>query len=129
MKNKTVNAPPRFLASGLQYSALDLARARKRELDSKLFSYNATTGTLTSEASTLGDFLSGLDRYSLGVVIKSHKTGMCETFKFSEYLMVAYAESLPVFADSCAVSRLAVDMVEVSKLRTVVDLWVTAETA
>lgn len=42
-------------------------------------------------------------------------------------LMTAYAESLPVFGDSRAVSRLAVDMVEVSKLRTVIDLWVTAE--
>ena len=42
-------------------------------------------------------------------------------------LMVAYAESLPVFADSDTVARLAVDMVEVSKLRTVIDLWVTAE--
>ena len=43
--------------------------------------------------------------------------------------MTAYAESLPVFADSNTVSRLAVDMVEVSKLRTVIDLWVTAEEA
>lgn len=44
-------------------------------------------------------------------------------------LMVAYAESLPVFGDSTAVSRLAADMVEVSRLRTVIDLWVTAEEA
>jgi hypothetical protein len=44
-------------------------------------------------------------------------------------LMIAYAESLPVFADSKVVSRLAVDMVEVSKLRTVIDLWVEAEAA
>jgi len=44
-------------------------------------------------------------------------------------LMVAYAESLPVFADSSTVSRLAVDMVEVSRLRTVVDLWVATESA
>ena len=42
-------------------------------------------------------------------------------------LMIAYAESLPVFGDSTVVSRLAVDMVEVSKLRTVIDLWVEAE--
>jgi len=42
-------------------------------------------------------------------------------------LMIAYAESLPVFGDSSVVSRLAADMVEVSKLRTVIDLWVTAE--
>ncbi|MEO8359821.1 MAG: hypothetical protein ABI672_07310 [Vicinamibacteria bacterium] len=42
-------------------------------------------------------------------------------------LMVAYAESLPVFADASVVSRLAVDMVEVSKLRTVIDLWVESE--
>jgi len=42
-------------------------------------------------------------------------------------LMVAYAESLPVFGDSNTVSRLAVDMVEVSRLRTVIDLWATAE--
>jgi hypothetical protein len=42
-------------------------------------------------------------------------------------LMVAYAESLPVFADASVVSRLAVDMVGVSRLRTVIDLWVTAE--
>ena len=42
-------------------------------------------------------------------------------------LMIAYAESLPVFGDSSTVSRLAVDMVEVSRLRTVIDLWVTAE--
>ncbi len=42
-------------------------------------------------------------------------------------LMIAYAESLPVFGDSNVVSRLAVDMVEVSKLRTVIDLWVEAE--
>lgn len=42
-------------------------------------------------------------------------------------LMTAYAESLPVFGDSTTVSRLAADMVEVSKLRTVIDLWVTAE--
>ena len=44
-------------------------------------------------------------------------------------LMVAYAESLPVFADSKVVSRLAVDMVAVSKLRTVIDLWVETEAA
>jgi len=44
-------------------------------------------------------------------------------------LMVAYAESLPVFGDSTVVSRLAADMVEVSRLRTVIDLWVTAEEA
>jgi len=44
-------------------------------------------------------------------------------------LMVAYAESLPVFGDAHAVSRLAADMVEVSKLRTVIDLWVEAEAA
>ena len=44
-------------------------------------------------------------------------------------LMTAYAESLPVFGESRTVSRLAVDMVEVSKLRTVIDLWVTAEEA
>jgi hypothetical protein len=42
-------------------------------------------------------------------------------------LMVAFAESLPVFGDAEVVSRLAVDMVEVSRLRTVIDLWVTAE--
>jgi hypothetical protein len=44
-------------------------------------------------------------------------------------LMIAYAESLPVFGDSSVVSRLAADMVEVSKLRTVIDLWVEAEAA
>ena len=44
-------------------------------------------------------------------------------------LMIAYAESLPVFADASVVSRLAVDMVEVSKLRTVIDLWVEAESS
>ncbi len=42
-------------------------------------------------------------------------------------LMVAYAESLPVFGDASVVSRLAVDMVEVSKLRTVIDLWASSE--
>lgn len=44
-------------------------------------------------------------------------------------LMIAYAESLPIFGHSNTVSRLAVDMVEVSKLRTVIDLWVVAEGA
>ena len=44
-------------------------------------------------------------------------------------LMIAYAESLPAFGDSTVVSRLAADMVEVSRLRTVIDLWVTAEEA
>jgi hypothetical protein len=44
-------------------------------------------------------------------------------------LMIAYAESLPIFGDSKAVSRLATDMVEVSRLRTVIDLWVVAEEA
>lgn len=44
-------------------------------------------------------------------------------------LMIAYAESLPIFADASVVSRLAVDMVEVSKLRTVIDLWLEAETS
>jgi hypothetical protein len=44
-------------------------------------------------------------------------------------LMVAYAESLPVFGDSHAVSRLAVDMVAVSRLRTVIDLWAESEGA
>lgn len=42
-------------------------------------------------------------------------------------LMIAYAESLPVFGDSTVVSRLAADMVQVSRLRTVIDLWVTGE--
>jgi hypothetical protein len=44
-------------------------------------------------------------------------------------LMIAYAESLPVFADASVVARLAVLMVEVSKLRTVIDLWVEAESS
>ncbi len=44
-------------------------------------------------------------------------------------LMIAYAESLPTFADSNTVSRLAAHMVEISKLRTVIDLWVVAEGA
>lgn len=44
-------------------------------------------------------------------------------------LMIGYAESLPVFGDSKVVSRLAIDMVEVSRLRTVVDLWVETEAA
>ncbi len=44
-------------------------------------------------------------------------------------LMIAYAESLPVFGDATVVARLAVDMVEVSKLRTVIDLWVESEAA
>jgi hypothetical protein len=44
-------------------------------------------------------------------------------------LMVAYAETLPAFRDARTVSRLAVDMVEVSKLRTVIDLWVEGEAA
>lgn len=44
-------------------------------------------------------------------------------------LMIAHAESLPVFSDAVAVSRLAADMVEVSRLRTVIDLWVEAEAA
>ena len=44
-------------------------------------------------------------------------------------LMVAYAESLPLIGDASLVSRLAVDMVEVSKLRTIVDLWAEAEAA
>ncbi len=44
-------------------------------------------------------------------------------------LMIAYAESLPVYGDSKVVSRLAVDMVEVSRLRTVIDLWTVAEGA
>ncbi|MBK5257668.1 MAG: hypothetical protein JJE39_16715, partial [Vicinamibacteria bacterium] len=42
-------------------------------------------------------------------------------------LMMAYGESLPVYGDSKVVSLLAIDMVEVSKLRTVIDLWVEAE--
>jgi len=44
-------------------------------------------------------------------------------------LMIAYAESLPVFGDSKVVSRLAIDMVDVSRLRTVIDLWAEAEAA
>lgn len=44
-------------------------------------------------------------------------------------LMVAYAESLPVFGDSRVVSRLAVDMVDISRFRTVIDLWVETEAA
>ncbi|MBP6702138.1 MAG: hypothetical protein KA385_01445 [Vicinamibacteria bacterium] len=44
-------------------------------------------------------------------------------------LMIAYAESLPVFGDAQVVSRLAIDMVDVSRLRTVIDLWVEAEAA
>lgn len=42
-------------------------------------------------------------------------------------LMIAYAESLPVYGESKVVSRLAIDMVEVSRLRTVIDLWAVAE--
>lgn len=44
-------------------------------------------------------------------------------------LMIAYAESLPIMEDATVVSRLAIDMVEISKLRTVIDLWVVAEEA
>jgi len=42
-------------------------------------------------------------------------------------LMIGYAESLPAYEDAAVVSRLAVDMVAVSRLRTVIDLWVVAE--
>ena len=44
-------------------------------------------------------------------------------------LMVAYAESLPVFGDASVVSRMAIDMVDISKRRTVIDLWAEAEAA
>ncbi len=44
-------------------------------------------------------------------------------------LMIAYAESLPVYGESNVVSRLAIDMVDVSRLRTVIDLWAVAEGA
>lgn len=44
-------------------------------------------------------------------------------------LMNAYAEGLPVFGNADAVAKLARDMVEVSRLRTVIDLWVVAEAA
>ena len=44
-------------------------------------------------------------------------------------LMVAYAESLPILGDASVVARLAIDMVDVSRLRTVIDLWVEAEEA
>lgn len=44
-------------------------------------------------------------------------------------LMSAYGESLPVFGDAMTVSRLAVDMVDVSRLRTVIDLWIDSEAA
>ena len=44
-------------------------------------------------------------------------------------LMIAYAESLPVYGESKVVSRLAIDMVEVSRLRTVIDLWTVGEGA
>ena len=44
-------------------------------------------------------------------------------------LMIAYAESLPIYGDSEVVARLATSMVEVSRLRTVIDLWVVAEGA
>jgi hypothetical protein len=44
-------------------------------------------------------------------------------------LMIAYAESLPIYGNSDVVARLAECMVEVSRLRTVIDLWVVAEGA
>jgi len=44
-------------------------------------------------------------------------------------LMAAYAESLPVFGDASVVYRMAVDMVDISKRRTVIDLWAEAEAA
>ncbi len=44
-------------------------------------------------------------------------------------LMVAYAESLPVFGEAAVVSGLAIDMVDVSKRRTVIDLWAESEQA
>lgn len=55
--------------------------------------------------------------------------GLIELRQSLDDLMVAYAETLPVFADSKVVSRLAVDMVEVSRLKTVIDLWATGEGA
>ena len=44
-------------------------------------------------------------------------------------LMTAYAEGLPAMADASTVARLARDMVDVSRLRTVIDLWVESEAA
>lgn len=44
-------------------------------------------------------------------------------------LMIAYAETLPVLGDSALVSAFAIDMVDVSRMRTVIDLWVEAEGA
>ena len=42
-------------------------------------------------------------------------------------LMVAYAEGLPALGDAGVVARLAADMVDVSRLRTVIDLWAVSE--
>jgi hypothetical protein len=55
--------------------------------------------------------------------------GLKELRQALDDLMIAYAESLPVFGDAQVVSRLAIDMVDVSRLRTVIDLWVEAEAA
>ena len=55
--------------------------------------------------------------------------GLKELRQALDDLMIAYAESLPVFGDATVVSRFAIDMVDVSRLRTVIDLWVEAEAA
>lgn len=55
--------------------------------------------------------------------------GLKELRQALDDLMIAYAESLPVFGDAQVVSRFAIDMVDVSRLRTVIDLWVEAEAA
>jgi len=55
--------------------------------------------------------------------------GLPELRQALDDLMIGYAETLPAYADAEVVSRLAVDMVEVSRLRTVIDLWIVAEEA
>lgn len=68
----------------------------------------------------------GLDPASQMGEVDADLTGLRQAL---DDLMIAYAESLPVFGDARVVSRLAVDMVDVSRLRTVIDLWVEAEAA
>lgn len=68
----------------------------------------------------------GLDPASQVGEAEADLPGLRQAF---DDLMISYAESLPVYGESKVVSRLAVDMVEVSRLRTVIDLWASAEGA
>jgi hypothetical protein len=113
-------------ACGIRLGALGGARPGARNLVVRFLAALEGHRATREEVRTRFGLPRGLDPASQVGEAEAGLEGLRQAL---DDLMIAYAESLPVYGDSFAVARLAECMVEVSRLRTVIDLWAVSEGA